>query len=140
MQIPIKAFEDWFGLSRDTQAFSRLISDIRQELYQFGIYLSGEGATESGNYFIESPCNHSWITKLSLARAERDLEGKQVLMLNTKVEGMSELEKRRHENVLREVSMKLNALRHAQEVEAVLRKRRSKQLPTQTEEGSGQAA
>ena len=50
-----------------------------------------------------------------MERAERDLEGKQRLLISTRTDGLSDLEKRRHENMLRELFIKLDALRRAEE-------------------------
>jgi hypothetical protein len=126
--IKAEVFEEMLGISRSTQAFSWLISYIRRGLYEHGIYLSGEGFTKTGAFEIYHPRDNYWITKLSLQRAEHDLEGKQTLMINTKLDGFSELEKRRHENMLREVSMKLAAMQRASDI-IDMAKRPSKHKP-----------
>jgi hypothetical protein len=114
--IKAEVFEEMLGISRNTQAFSWLISHIRRGLYQHGIYLSGEGFTQTGAFEIYHPRDNYWVTKLSLQRAEHDLEGKQTLMLNTDSKTFSDLEKRRHENMLREVSLKLAAMQRASDI------------------------
>jgi hypothetical protein len=56
-----------------------------------------------------------------------------VLMMNTPMAGLSALEVKRHENMLRELSMKLNAMRRAAEVETILarhgKRENGKELP-----------
>ena len=113
--IKIEVLEQVLGLSRDDQAFGWLVSGIRHKLYEIGLYLTGEGISETGGYEILHPRDNQWIGRLAIARAERDLEGKQTLLVNTKLDGLSDLEKRRHENVVRELSLKLTAMRRAQD-------------------------
>jgi hypothetical protein len=125
--IPASVFEEVLGLGRDSQAFSWLISDIRQALYTRGIYLDGEGFSQTGAFEVADPRDHYWYAKLAVAKAERNLEGKLTLLFNTPLTGLSELEKRRHENMVRELSTKLAAMRRFQEVEKLLN-RKSKQL------------
>jgi hypothetical protein len=124
--IQVQMLEEVFGLERHTQAFGWLISEIRRALYQRGIYLSGEGLEQTRAYQILHPRDHQWIAKLALARCERDLEGKQVLLVNTQLDGLSQLEKTRHENTLRELSLRLSAMRRAEEFSDMLAKKKSK--------------
>jgi hypothetical protein len=125
--VQAEVFEELLGIDRNSQAFSWLISHIRRALYPHGIYLSGEGFTETGAYQIFHPRDNYWVTRMSLERMERDLEGKLVLMMNTPMAGLSALETRRHENMLRELSMKLNAMRRAAEVETILARREKRE-------------
>ena len=112
-----EVFEEALQLKRTDQAYGFLISKIRQELYRHGLYLSGEGFSETGCYEILMPADNYWVAKLALARADRDLEGKMTLLAHTNVTGLTELQKRRHENGLREISLKLSAMRRAREFE-----------------------
>lgn len=121
--IKAELFEEMLGLSRNSQAFSWLISDIRQALYGRGIYLDGEGFSQTGAFEVADPRDHYWYAKLALAKAERNLEGKLTLLLNTRLDGLSELEKRRHENMLRELSTKLAVMRRFQEMEKLLERK-----------------
>lgn len=136
MLIPVKSFEELLGFDRTDQAFGWLISGIRHKLYEHGIYLSGEGLSQTGGYEILAPRDNAWIAKLAVARADRDLEGKQTLLLNTSLESLSNLEKARHENTLREISMKLNAMRRAEEVDEILKRKRKKEAPPADEEAA----
>ena len=126
--VKAEIFEELLGISRNSQVFSFLISDIRRALYNHGIYLSGEGFTETGAYEIANPRDNYWYARLAIERAERDIEGKLILLMNTRLETFSNLEKRRHENMIREISMKLNAIRHAEEIEKMFKKRKPKDL------------
>jgi hypothetical protein len=121
--IKAEVFEEVLGLSRNSQAFSWLISDIRQALYRRGIYLDGEGFSQTGAFEVADPRDHYWYAKLAVARAERNLEGKLTLLLNTRLDGLSQLEKRRHENILRELATKLAAMRRFQEMEKLLNRK-----------------
>jgi hypothetical protein len=122
--LKAEIFEELLGISRNSQTFWYLISDIRHALYSHGIYLSGEGFAKTGAFEVWHPRDNQWVVKLAIERAERDLDGKLTLLVNTSLEGFSELEKRRHENMVREASMKLNAMRRATEIDEMLKKKR----------------
>ena len=132
-QIKAEIFEDLLGISRHSQAFSFLISDIRHALYHHGLYLSGEGFSESGAFTISQLEDHYWLMRLALARADRDIEGKLILLINTPTEKFSDLNRKRHDNMIREASMKLDALRHAAEVNEMLKQRKKPKEVTLTE-------
>jgi hypothetical protein len=119
--IKAEIFEEVLALKRGEQAYGFLISKIRQELYNRGLYLSGEGLASSGCYEILAPEDNYWIAKLALARADRDLEGKMTLLANTNLEQLNDLQRRRHEGALREISIKLAAMRRAREFERKLK-------------------
>jgi hypothetical protein len=121
--IKAEVFEEVLGLSRNSQAFSWLISDIRQALYTRGIYLDGEGFSQTGAFEVADPRDHYWYAKLAVAKAERNLEGKLTLLRNTRLDGLSQLEIRRHENIMRELATKLAAMRRIQEMEKLLKRK-----------------
>jgi hypothetical protein len=132
--VKIKEFEDLLQIKRDNIAFGFLITEIRHALYAHGLYLSGDGSSETGCYEILDPEDNRWVAKLALARAERDLDGKQTLLLNTKTDTMNEKQRRRHEAVLQELSFKLAAMRRAKETEERFGRDRRK-LSTKIQEG-----
>jgi hypothetical protein len=132
--IQAEVFENLFDLKRTDQAYQFLISRVRHALYEYGVYLSGEGLSETGCYEILDPRDHYWIAKLAVARAERDLAGKQVLLLNTKLDGFSDLQRRRHENCLRDLSHRLTAMQRAREVFGMLSSQQQKMLNGSDEE------
>jgi hypothetical protein len=115
MVIPVERFEEVLGLDQSHPEFNWLISAVRRALFEQGIYISGEGLSETGGYSVINPREHYWVAKLAMARAERDLEGKQILMINTKLEGFSPLELARHESTLNTLSLRLEALRKVAE-------------------------
>jgi hypothetical protein len=126
--IPVGRFEEVFGVSRATQEFGFLITGIRRALYPYGLYLSGEGMALTGGYTILHPRDNFWIAKLAMARAERDLSDKQVLLLNTKLDGLSTIEKARHEATLHTMSLRLSALRRVRDNNAKIRAQRKELL------------
>src|SRR5215472_775396 len=79
-EIKAEVFEKLLGISRNSQAFSWLISEIRRSLYEHGLYLSGEGFAQTGAFVIFQPEDHYWVMRESLQRADRDIEGKLTLM------------------------------------------------------------
>lgn len=133
--IPIERFEEVFSCQRDSQEFNWLISGIRRALYTEGKYISGEGISETGGYEIVPAHENFYIAKLAMARAERDLAGKQTLLVNTKLDGMTPLQVARHENVLRLLSLRLEAVRKVQEHNARTERRR-KEVIEETSEDS----
>lgn len=114
-QIPVSLLEKMLGFKRNEQEFAWLVSMVRRALYEKGRYLSGEGVTASGFYQILPASENFYIGKLAMARAERDLEGKQVLLLNTPLDGLTQVQRQRHENTLRVISLRLSALRKVKE-------------------------
>ncbi len=130
--IKMEAFEELLGIKRDDAAFGFLVSAVRHHLYSHGLYLSGEGVSETGCYEILAAQDNQWIGRLAVARAERDLEGKQTLLLNTKMDSMSDLQKRRHEVSLRELSLKIRAMRRAHEFDERFKRKGRKLLADAT--------
>ena len=132
--VQAEVFENLFALKRTDQAYQFMISRVRQALYEYGVYLSGEGFSETGCYEILDPRDHYWIAKLALARAERDLAGKQILLINTKLDGFTDLQRRRHENCLRDLSHRLTAMQRAREIFGMLTSQQQKMLNGRDEE------
>jgi hypothetical protein len=126
--IKAEVFEQLLGISRNSQAFSWLISDIRHALWPHGFHLSGSGFAETGAFEITHPRDNYWLLKLAIARADRDIEGKIVLCSNTRMDMLSELEKRRHENMLRQAQLKLSAMRRLNETSKMFRKKNKQQI------------
>jgi hypothetical protein len=120
--IKAETLEEALGIKRTDPAFMFLVSRIRQSLYDFGIYFSGEGFKETGCFEIAPPTENRHILQRGLDRAERDIEGKIRLCVNTNTSGFNEYEKRKHENTLRQASLKLDAMRQAREFEAKLKR------------------
>lgn len=125
--IKAEVFENLLGIKRTESAFSWLISSIRRALYAHGMYLSGEGYNGDA-YAIGDPRENFWVAKLAIARAERDLDGKLTLLINTRTEGFSDLQIKRHENMRRELSLKLAAIQRASEIDQLLKSRKTKKL------------
>lgn len=124
--IPAEHFEEVFGFKRDSQEFNWLVYNIRQALYEKGMYLSGEEFSQTGGYSILPPEENRWVAKLAMERAERDLAGKEILLVNTPTDGFTELQKARHESTLRILSLRLAAIRNVQEHnEKVARRRKA---------------
>jgi hypothetical protein len=131
--IKAEVLEEALGIPRTDHAFMFLISRIRQSLYDFGIYLSGEGFKETGCFEIAPPTENRHILQRALDRAERDIEGKIRLAANTHTSQFNEYEKRKHDNTLRQASLKLDAMRHAREFEAKLKRAKKNVIDVETE-------
>jgi hypothetical protein len=131
--IKADVLEEALGIQRTDHAFMFLVSRIRQSLYDFGIYLSGEGFKETGCFEIVPPTENRHVLQRAIDRAERDIEGKIRLVANTDTSAFNEYEKRKHENTLRQASLKLDAMRHAREFEAKLKRARKNIVDVETE-------
>ena len=114
--LKIEIFEEMFELKRETPQFNFLLSNVRNALFDYGFYLSGEGIAETGHYEILTAQENQWVGKLEIAKSERGLEGKQRLLINTKLDDLTDSQKRRHEAALRELSFKLQAMRREEEL------------------------
>jgi hypothetical protein len=122
--ISIERLEEVFEFKRDSQEFNWLIYEIRKALHERGLHLSGDGASVTGGYSILHPTENHWVAKLAMARAERDLVDKEVLLTNTDLSGFDAMQKMRHENTLRLLSLRLNALRVTKAHNATIAKKR----------------
>jgi len=117
--IKAEFFENILGIKRNSMAFGMLIQEIRDALAYHGFYLSGAG--HNGNAFeILDYSENQWIAKLKLQKGERQVERAFILLKHTPIDGLTSLQKKRHENTLREVSMKLAAIRRIKEIEQIL--------------------
>lgn len=132
--ITIERFEEVFEFQRDSQEFNWLIYEIRKILHREGLHLSGEGRSITGGYSIIDPRENHYIAKLAMARAERDLADKEVLLVNTDTSTFGALEKVRHENTLRMLSLRLSALRQVQSHNKKLAQKRKVIIEEQEEQ------
>ena len=138
--IETKIFEDLLGIKSTARSFSFLISDIREALCHRGMWLTGQGFNGEA-FAIADYQDNFWVAKLAVARAERDLALKLVLLSNTPTQSFSDLQVRRHENIKREISMKLIALQRVAQMDRLLKKKPKKQTeqtdePPENENGS----
>jgi len=118
--IQAEFFENVLGLKRGSITFSMLISEIRNLLLYHGFYLSGTG--HHGDAFeILDYSENQWIAKLKLAKGQRELERAYILLKHTPTDNLTSLQKKRHENTLREVSMKLAALQRIKDIDRLLK-------------------
>jgi hypothetical protein len=109
--IEISRLESLLGVQRDTPAFSYMVSEIRHCLFGKGKYLSGEGSTAKGAYEILHERDNHWIARLVMARTDRAYEGMHTLMTQTDRTKLSKLEQDRHDNALREITLRMRISR-----------------------------
>jgi len=112
--IELTTLESLLGVSRDTQAFGFMVSEIRHSLFELGKYLSGEGLEQKQAYEILHERDNHWIARLAMARMDRSLSGMQSLLSHTDITSLSKLEQDRHDNALREVAMRMRVFKSAQ--------------------------
>ncbi len=104
--IEVSRLESLLGVQRDAPAFGYMVSEIRRCLFGKGKYLSGEGVTEKGAYEILHERDNHWIARLAMARTDRVYEGIHTLMTQTDRTKLSKLEQDRHDNALREITLR----------------------------------
>lgn len=92
-------FELGLGANRDSIGFGRAVSEIRRELEHDGFYLSARGQSGNG-YVILYPEKASDIMLSYQAKAIDSLKRGVILGTNTKLETLTEAERRRHEAIL----------------------------------------
>jgi hypothetical protein len=97
--IKSEFFERELECKRDSMEFGLAISSIRRELEADGFYLSGRG--QKGNQFVILPpaSNASVMNQYSRAAIDALRRGT-ILGTNTRIDLLSESERRRHEGVL----------------------------------------
>ena len=113
---------DWSGgYQPGTQEFSFFVSNVRQLLTKYGMWLSGEGQEEKG-FFIVRPSENAIVASRLKNKAERVLINMRQLLESTPLEELSDPEKRRHEKELREIRYITRVLLRKTEVVAVIKK------------------
>ena len=121
--IKIEQLEELFGLERKTLTFGMRVNEFKDLLFEDGMCLSGEGLESTGYYQILTPPEHFQVFRNVLNSAAHRIKRYLVLMRNTPLEGMSELNKIRHQNATREGQMRLEAFVRFKEVQNMLEKK-----------------
>ncbi len=98
-------FEEHLMTKRDALQFSFMISDIRKELENFGMYLSGRG--QKGNSYIILPSSsNSDVMDSYQKEASQALRRGVILGTNTPLDTLTPSERKKHESKLEKMAMK----------------------------------
>jgi hypothetical protein len=119
--------EQALDCSRDSIEFSFLVSNIRHELLEDGYYLSGRG--QSGNQFvILPPASNADVMTAYAREAANALKRGVILGTNTRLDTLSEADRKRHESVLERIATKAALVSRSQQIAKALRKSNPKLL------------
>lgn len=98
-------FEKHLRCERDDMKFGLALSEIRRELEKDGFYLSGRG--QKGNQFVILPPSSNADVMLAYQRSAVDaLKRGVILGTNTRLDTLTDSERRRHEHLLERMAMK----------------------------------
>lgn len=113
-------FEKELRLNRDHMQFGFAISQIRNELLEDGFYLSGRG--QKGNAFvILEPASNADVMKAFSRQAMEALRRGVILGTNTRLDTLSEAERRRHEGTLERMAIKCALLGRSKQIFNVIK-------------------
>jgi hypothetical protein len=120
-------FEEQLSCDRNSAEFSLRISDIRHELLQDGFYLSARG--QKGEQFvILQPAANAKVMNSFQRMASNALKRGVILGTNTRLDLLSEGERRRHEAILERLATRSILVSRAQQVIDVIAKHKPKLL------------
>jgi hypothetical protein len=125
--ITAEWFESELRARRDELEFCFGISEIRRELEKLGFYLSGRG--QKGNQFvILPPSSNASVMQGYSRRAMDSLKRGVILGTNTRLDLLSEHERKRHETVLEKMAIRAALISRSAGVARVVKKHAPKLL------------
>lgn len=114
-------FEDKLKCLRDSMQFGLDISEIRRELEKQGMYISGRG--QKGNQFVILPASsNARQMECYQSQAIDALKRGVILGTNTRLDLLSDIERRKHERVLERMAVRSALIKHTAKVVRVLHK------------------
>ena len=125
--IPAEFFEEQLKCERSSMEFGLAISNIRRELEQDGFYLSGRGQKGSQFVILQPASNVDVMAGYSRAAIDALRRGT-ILGTNTRLDTLSESERRRHEGLLERLATKAALVHRSSQVADVVRKHSPKLL------------
>ncbi len=107
-------------VTRDKMQFSLAISSIRNELLEDGFYLSGRG--QKGNSFVVlEPASNQDVMRAFSRQASEALRRGVILGTNTRLDTLSESERRKHEGTLERMAIKCALLGRSKQIYAAIK-------------------
>jgi hypothetical protein len=117
--IKAEWFEDRLRTKREAMQFGIAISEIRRELEVSGYYLSGRG--QKGNQFVILPPSSNADVMEHYSRAAADaLKRGVILGTGTRLDTLSEDERRRHEGILERMALKAVLLQRSARIKKLV--------------------
>lgn len=126
-QFTSEFFEERLSCDRNSMQFSLAISEIRRELEYDGFFLSGRGQKQSGFVILQPSENTAMMASYSKAASDALRRGV-ILGTNTRLDTLSESERRRHEQMLERMAIKSALLQRASSVHKAIIKHAPKVL------------
>ena len=120
-------FEEHLRTKRDTMQFGLAVSEIRKCLEEQGFYLSGRGG-KGDQWVILEPSSNVDVCQCYSRAATDALKRGVILGTNTRLDTLSIEQRRRHENVLEKMAVKLALIRSSQKVYKAIQKHEPKLL------------
>ena len=118
-------FEEHLECKRDSMEFGLAVSSIRRELEEDGFYLSGRG--QKRNQFVILPPASNANVMNAYSRAAVDaLKRGVILGTNTRLDTLTESEKRRHEGILERLATRAALVARSEQVFDFIRKNKIK--------------
>lgn len=102
---PTSYFEDRLKCGRDTMRFGLDMSRIRTKLLEEGFYLSGRGAKGERFEIVPAAANARVMENLQ-TDAARALAKGVILGTNTRIDVLTETERRKHESMLEKLAVR----------------------------------
>lgn len=134
---PAQFFEEHLKCPRTDMKFGLGISEIRRELEKDGFYLSGRG--QKGNQFIVLPPESNADVMLGYQRAAVDALARGVILgTNTRLDSLSDSDRRRHEGLLQRMATKAVLMHRSQSIAKVLKTQAPKLLDSTVHAGSSE--
>lgn len=113
-------FEKELKTTRDDMKFGLSISEIRRELEKDGFYLSGRG--QKGDQFVILPPEANAEVMLGYQRAAVDALARGVILgTNTRLDMLSDSDRRRHESLLQKIATKAVLMNRSRSIAKVLK-------------------
>lgn len=120
-------FEEQLRCTRDDMRFGLAVSEIRRELEKDGFYLSGRG--QKGNQFVILPPESNADVMLGYQRAALDALRRGVILgTNTRLDSLSDSDRRRHEGVLQRIATRAVLMQRSVSAAKVLKEHDPKLL------------
>lgn len=114
-------FEDNLKCKRETMQFGLAIAEIRRELEKDGFYLSGRGQ-KGVQFVILPPSGNADVMKCYQRQAADALRRGVILGTNTRLDTLTDAERRKHESVLERMAIKAVLMNRASAVVATLKR------------------
>lgn len=114
-------FENHLKCTRDDMKFGLAVSEIRRELEKDGFYLSGRGQ-KGAQFVILMPESNSDVMAAYQRAALDSLKRGVILGTNTRLDSLSDSDRRKHENLLQRMATKCVLMQRAGKIAEALEK------------------